>query len=283
MNMKPQPSPTPLAPRWGASVSRAWSGGVRSLRSLDPRLISFSPSGWEPCVRAALVALAFVLAGMLAIPTIASAQTANLYTKPVPGAAGGISGRVNTELTHAVALHRDRVSCYRAEISDGGQAFRFSGLPTGKYDLVFITKSGGIYEGLFLGESRDSMTGIMRQKLDERVLKADTFFNKARLHRFGVTEDGNLCLAFVERVRDTLILKQSGETLNSNLRRFEIIDLAKATDNWQMMTSRHIYREEAPVGEGMGFNDHRHLPGLGNLRVIDTVKDLGNIVLPPAK
>ena len=228
-------------------------------------------------------AIRAALALLLALQTIALSQTANLYTKPVPGAAGGISGRVNVELTHAIALHRDRVSCYRAEISDGGQAFRFTGLPTGKYDLVLITKSGGVYEGLFLGESGDSMTGFMRQKLDERVLKADAFFNKAKLHRFGVTEDGNLCLALVERMRDKLILKQSGETLNSNLRRFEIVDLAKATDNWQMMTSRHIFREETPVGEGMGFNDHRHLPDIGNLRVIDTVKDLGNIVLPPAK
>ena len=230
-----------------------------------------------------LSALRVALAILFAIPTIALAQTANLYTKPVAGASGGMEGRVNAEITHAIALHRDRVSCFRAELSEGGRAFRFAGLPTGKYDLVFITKGGGVYEGLFLGESGDSMTGVMRAKLDERVLKSDTFFNKAKLHRFGLTEDGNLCLAFVERVRDKLILKQSGETLNSNLRRFEVVDLAKATDNWQMMTSRHIFREEAPVGEGMGFTDHRHLPDLGNLRVIDTIKDLGNIVLPPAK
>ena len=229
-----------------------------------------------------LAKLAFLMLGLSSLQ--AMAQTANLYTKSVPEAKGGITGSCTEALTHAIALSRDRVACYRGSASDDGKGFTFSGLPTGKYDLVLITRGGVVYEGLFLGETGpETITGPLRKNLEERIAKADNFFNKSILHRFAVTEDGNLILAFVERLRDKLILKQSGETLNSNLRRFEIIDLAKATDNWQMMTSRHIYREEQPVGEGMGFLAHKNVPELGNIRVIDTAKDIGKIVLPPAK
>src|SRR4051812_15093945 len=65
----------------------------------------------------------------------AFSQTANLYTKADPAASGGLTGKVDQSLSHAIALHRDHVLCFRAELSDGGKAFRFTGLPTGKYDL----------------------------------------------------------------------------------------------------------------------------------------------------
>ena len=232
----------------------------------------------------ARVAVFFAFAlSLLMLITGAQAQTENLNTKPVGGAPGGIAGRVGTELTHALALHRDRVQCFRAELSEGGKTFRFTGLPTGKYDLVLITKSGLVYEGLALGDAADKLAVTSRKNLDERVAKADTFFNKARIHRLGLSEDGETLLAFIERLRDKEILRQSGEVLNSNLRRFEVAQYTAAKDNWQQMETRHIYREEAPVGAGMGFFTSRELPQLGNIRIIDSVKDLGIIVLPPAK
>ena len=61
--------------------------------------------------RTILAALALAAAPLLA-------QTANLYTKPVAGAAGGLAGRVDRELTHALALHHDHKQCFRAELSD---------------------------------------------------------------------------------------------------------------------------------------------------------------------
>lgn len=206
-------------------------------------------------------------------------QTLNLYTKPDPGSPGGLAGKTSQSLSHAIALHRDHVSCYRAELSDGGKSFRFAGLPTGKYDLVLITSAGPVYEGVYLGEGADALAGKPRQNLDLRVNKADKFFNKAHLLRFGLTDNGEKLWAFVERLRDQLILKQSGEQLNANLRRFEVIEFSKSADDWTMVNSRHLYREEAPMTPGMPFALHRFLPTLGNIRVIDSVKDLGSIAL----
>ena len=222
--------------------------------------------------------LAILILGLLT--SSSDAQTLHLYTKPVSGASGGIHGAVDRELTHALAVNRDRVQCFRGEIGDDARSFRLPGLPTGKYDLVLVTRTNQVLEGLALGDDAEKLTGTPLKHFEERITKADKFFNRAKVHRFGFVDGGELMLAFVERIRDKLILKQSGEVLNSNLRRLEVIDLEKAADDWTMVTSRHIYREEAPVGEGMPFLQHRHVPALGNVRVIDSVKDLGSIKLP---
>ncbi len=224
-----------------------------------------------------------IAAALASLPEVSMAQTANLYTKPHTDAPGGIAGRVDKELTHAIALEHDRVSCYKAELSDGGKAFRFPGLPTGKYDLVLITKAGAVYEGLTLGGDADNVSGAKLKHLQERVTKADTFFNKAQIDRYGVIDGGDRLLAFVERLRDKVTLRQSGDVLDSNLRRFEVIEFDSATDDWQMMTSRHLYREEQPSGPGMPFLKHLCIPEVGNIRVVDTVKDLGTIPLPEIK
>ena len=216
---------------------------------------------------------------VLALALPASAQTTVLYTKPAAGANGGISGRVDTELTHAIALSRDYTQCFRGELSDGGKAFRIAGLPTGKYDIICVTKGGQIFEGVELGEDGSKLPAASVKYSEARIKKADTFFPKAKIHRFGLIEGGEKMLLFVERLRDTLILRQSGEKLESNLRRMEVVELIKAKDDWQMLNTRHIYREEAPLVENMPFFTHKFVPELGSVRVIDSVKDLGSISL----
>jgi hypothetical protein len=198
----------------------------------------------------------------------------------VAGATGGIAARVDQELTHAIALNRDRVQCFRGDLSDGGKAFRIGGLPIGKYDLILVTKSGTIYEGIDLGADASRLPAISKQNTETRIGKADTFFNKVKILRNGLIEDGEKQLLLVERLRDKEILKQSGEVLKANLRRLEVVELIKAADDWQFLNTRHVYREEAPVGPGMVFFADKYVAGLGNVRVIDSVKDLGTLALP---
>lgn len=225
-------------------------------------------------IAAAIVAAAFSLSGT------ATAQTTTLYTKPVAGATGGIAAKVDQELTHAIALNRDRVQCFKGELTDGGKAFRIAGLPTGKYDLILVTKAGTVFEGVDLGEDASKLPAVSVQNTEARIKKADTFFNQAKIHRNGLIENGEKQLLFVERLRDKEILTQSGEVLKANLRRLEVVELIKAADDWQFLNTRHVYREEAPVGAGMGFFTHKYVAGLGNVRVIDSVKDLGALALP---
>ena len=202
-----------------------------------------------------------------------------IYTKPVAGDAGAITGRVDGgTLTHAIAVERDRTRVFLADLADHGASFRFPGLPVGRYDLVFITTDGRVCEGLNLGEPKPTLSEASRKYLEERVTKADSFFNRYQIHRIGF--DGDRAFLFVERLRDRTILRQSGENLGAYLRRFEIIEMQEATDDWQMIGTRHLYREEAPLGNSISFFRHFHLPALGGLRVADAVRDAGLIHLP---
>ena len=88
-----------------------------------------------------------------------------------------------------------------------------------------------------------------------------------------------VALVFVERLRDGQILRGSGEDLNAGLRRLEIIEMHEADDEWQMVRTRHLYREETPRQPGIPFLSHRHLPALGGLRLATTPRNLGTIDL----
>jgi hypothetical protein len=206
------------------------------------------------------------------------AESGRIYTKPDPNSLGGIRGRIGVELNRAIAVDHQRIAVYLGDLSDGGKAFQFAHLPTGKYDLVLLAKDGTLYEGLALGGPPDAIPPASLKNLDTRIAVADSFFNRYTIHRIGI--DGEHVLAFVERIRDKLTLKQSGEKLDSNLRRLEVIELDQAADDWQMATTRHLYREDEPVTENPPFLKHVWFSGLGNIRVVDSVKDMGLLVPP---
>jgi len=206
------------------------------------------------------------------------ADSGRIYTAPDATAPGGIQGSVPEELTHAIAVDHDRLHVYLAELSDGGHAFHFAHLPVGKYDVVLVTKDGAVYEGLALGDPATALTPASAKNLETRISLADSFFNRYTVHRIGI--EGDHILAFVERIRDKRILKQSGEKLDANLRRLEIIELVQAADDWQMATTRHIYREDEPLVADPPFFKHFSFSGLGNIRVVDSLKELGPLTLP---
>ncbi len=225
--------------------------------------------------------LTFTLALLATVTGAFAENTRNFYQHPVAGANGGLSGTVDQPVTHALALNRDRVSCYKGELSADGKSFKLTGLPTGKYDLIFVTKTNQVYEGLDLGEQSVQLTGIVLKHLEERVSLADAFFNKAHLHRYALSADGEKLFAFIERIRDRATLTQGGETMKVNLRRFDVTEFAKAQDDWMMVNARHVYREETPQIPNMPFAPHFYNAKLGNFRVIDSNKDLGSLQLAP--
>lgn len=206
------------------------------------------------------------------------AQPGRIYTAPDNSATGGIDGSVPLELTHAIAIDHDRLHVYLADLADGSRAFHFTHLPVGKYDLVLVMKDRAVYEGLALGDPAISLAPVSLKNLQTRVSLADSFFNRYAIHRAGIA--GDRIFAFVERIRDKTILKQSGEKLDADIRRLEIVELEQADDDWQMVTTRHIYRETEPIEENPPFLKHFFVSGLGNIRVVDNVKDLGALALP---
>lgn len=219
-----------------------------------------------------------LLGMMAAVSPVARADgPGRIYTKPAESDTGVISGKVSGGvLTHAIAVERDRKRVYLAALGGGGGSFRFEKLPVGRFDLVLVTRKGRVFEGLGLGEAPKLPEDRLKH-LEDGVAKADSFFNRHVIHGFGVGGGG--ALVFVERIRDGSILRGSGEKIDACLRRLEIIELREAGDDWQMVGTRHLYREETPPIKGIPFLTHSRLPALGGLRLAGAPKDIGTIDL----
>ncbi len=223
--------------------------------------------------------LLWCAAALLLLPCAFAADTVQrIYTVPDPQDAGAIKGDSEATVTHALAVNHDHVRVYRGETSADGHAFNFPHVPLGKYDLVLVTKDRLVYEGLALGEpTRADLPPASLANLEKRIDAADAFFNHVKIHRLGF--DGANCYAFVERTSDRHILRQDATVLGKNLRRLEIMELAQATDDWQVTSQRELYREEQPLN-GIDFLTDKFVPQFSNLRIIDSVKDLGSVMLP---
>lgn len=215
---------------------------------------------------------------MAAVLPIARADgPGRIYTKPADADTGMISGSVNgAVLTHALAVERDRTRVYRATLDGTGTGFRFEKLPVGRFDLVLVTTDNRVIEGLGIGPAPD-LAEERAKHLEQGVTKADSFFNRHIRHRTGI--EGEVALVFVERVRDRQILRGSGEVIDANLRRLEVIELREADDEWQMVKTRHLFREETPRIKDIPFLVHQHLPALGGLRIASAPRYLGVIDL----
>jgi hypothetical protein len=215
-----------------------------------------------------------LMAAMIAtvLPIARADGPGRIYTKPADADTGIISGSVKgAVLTHALAVERDRTRVYRSVLDAAGTGFRFDQLPVGRFDLVLVTKDNRVIEGLGLGPAPD-LPEDRAKHLEQGVTKADSFFNRHLCHRTGI--DGGVALVFAERIRDGRILRGSGEEIDACLRRLEIIELREADDEWQMVKTRHLFREETPKIKGIPFLAHQHLPALGGLRIASAPRDL---------
>ena len=200
-----------------------------------------------------------------------------IYTKTNPTDTGRITGEVTgTTLTHAIAVERDRTRVYLATLDQSARKFDFNHLPVGRFDLLLVTQDGRLVEGLALG-AVSNLPAPRARHLAEAVAKADSFFNRHVCHRSGIK--GETALVLTERIRDQQILRGSGEPLNANLRRLEIIELQQADDDWQMTRTRHLYREETPRQDNTPFLVLTQLPSLSGVRITTTTRDLGNLDL----
>lgn len=219
-----------------------------------------------------------------------------IYTAPDAGATGGIEGKVeDVELGMCIAIESptiaadpEKIRVYRAVPDIGGDAakpvstFKFTGLPTGKYDLVLIDRTRHMWEGILLGEDGSSkFTQTQQTNLTTRINVADTYWNQRVIHRIGV--DGERALLLVERLRVGLILKQSGEKFGGYQRRLEIVELHQAADDWQMVRTRHFYRLGEPAETMTPFLKDIHVAALRGIRVVDSIKQLGALDLKVAK
>ncbi len=233
----------------------------------------------------------FVLAAWLCLPvTVADAghddppMRDTLYTDPDPSAEGGLTGTVIYPRDRLVAVlampphHPRRV--YRGNITDGGNGFRFQGLPIAKYDLILVFEKA-FYEGLTLTYEEDTLTAADREAIADHIHQSIPFFDVKRIHRIqGTTGREGTARSVLQELRTREIRRTPPGT------RVRSLKLAFSEDvniGWQMVRTREILHQEARPGHFKELLQHYYHPGLSDIRVINRVRDLGELDLRDAE
>ena len=227
----------------------------------------------------------------LLLPAIATVATeeiehARLYTAPDPAAPGGIEGR----LEYAPARVRQVLAVpplkpehvYRATLSGSDRtAFRFTGLPMDRYDLIVILEDR-VFEGTRLHRGESTLNSTDREQIADIVTRSEPFFDIKVIHRLeGETGRGGTARAFCTFARSTLSEMYMGPVIRDGLRRtHKLVMLRQVGPGWQIERTRDLYPIWIETHETRLLRPaHHHRPDLSGIRVTDHVRDLGTVDL----
>ena len=215
-------------------------------------------------------------------------QSTRLYTPPDPSAKGGIHGQIKEAkeksqlLSDVFAVSPDNPKLvYRGSVSTDGTEFSFQGLPVAKYDLLLIGKAF-FYEGFKLTPDADSLTAKDRDQIEAIIVKSVPFFNVKKIHRCQGTAGRNgAARCVLQEVRTLPVTDQEGILHPEyQVRSIRLASLENVgTAGWQLVNTREIIRMEPRAADLQGVLPHAHLPALGQIRVMDEIKELGEIDL----
>ena len=215
-------------------------------------------------------------------------QSTRLYTPPDPSAKGGIHGRIkqNKPLLKVFAIVPDNPKLvYRGAVATNGTEFSFQGLPVAKYDLLLVNKSR-FYEGFKLTSDADSLSAKDRGQIEAIIVNSVPFFNVKKIHRCdGTTGQSGAARCVLQEVRTLPVTDQEGMLHPEyQVRSIRLACLENVgTAGWQLVTTREIIRMQMWAADLQGVLPHAYLPALGQIRVMDEIKELGEIDLAADK
>jgi hypothetical protein len=215
-------------------------------------------------------------------------QSSQLYTDPDSASGGGVQGEILAPDQKIVAIFATPQEAwekvYRGEVvGEQGRSFRFSGLPIGKYDLVVVF-ANRFYEGLALnrdGAEKPGLTTKDQAKIAETINKSTPFFDTKKIHRVeGYTGRAGQARCVLQDLRTRPTTLQSGDVrADIQIRSLKLALLEDVNIGWSLENTREFLRQEVAGDEFRGLLPHQYSPRLNNIRVIDSVKDLGKISL----
>jgi len=209
--------------------------------------------------------------------------SAFLYTNPDPNAGGGIRGEVinpSMPLSGAFALPPSEPRfVYKGEITgENKRSFIVRGLPVEKYDLILVFDRK-FYEGLNLHRGENTLTGEDRKGIEKILSESEPFFNVKVIHRIeGVSDPGHgyargIC-SFL-RTRESTSL--AGTVYTDHRRSLKLLLVQDVGPGWQVERTREIF--VAQIKAGKNVYEHVYRKTLGGIRVLDKIKNLGQINL----
>ncbi|MGI6495137.1 MAG: hypothetical protein ACOX5G_03455 [Kiritimatiellia bacterium] len=215
-------------------------------------------------------------------PYTGTQQSSQLYTPKDPQATGGLRGKIaQGEVLGVFAIPQDKWrSVYLAWLGDDG-TFAFQGLPAGKYDLAVLFENRFV-EGLALLRRESTLTAKDRKSIQAKIEASNAFFNEKRVERCeGITGHAGQARALLQELRSRPVTLQSAEVrADIQIRSIKIVLAEDVNLGWTIQNTREIVRQEIGPGDTMGMLPVRHADSLRGIRVLDTVKDLGELDLP---
>jgi len=213
-------------------------------------------------------------------------QSSKLYTAPDAGDPGGLRGRVakhKEKLIGAFAIPAgELVRVYKATLSPDGHAFEFNNLPTAKFDLLLLFP-GAFYEGITLSRAASTLVTNDWKSILGILGKSEPFYEIKRIQRMeGASGTTGWAQGVVQEVRERPVTLQDATVhTDIQIRAIKLVRFENVGPAWQLLVTREIARQEVAGQEHRGLLPHGFCPDLlGNLRVVDTVKDLGLLDLP---
>ena len=212
-------------------------------------------------------------------------QSTRLYTRPDPSAGGGIRARIVSPAHPILKVFAvpadDPKRVYLGQVASEGREVRFQGLPVGKYDLMVLYDTE-FYEGFILSQEPDALTEADRTSIEKAIRRAVPFFEIKQIHRLeGATGREARARCVLQEYRAKVTLDQMGNQMKDI--QIRSIKLAFIEDvgavGWQLLNTREIVRQEVSGTMTRGLLADRFQPNLSGIRVIDTVKDLGELRL----
>ena len=216
-------------------------------------------------------------------------KTTRLYTPPDPNAKGGIHFVLDHPAEPLVAAfaipQSDQMLVYRAEVNPNGSEATFTGLPIAKYDLILQFHSG-FYEGITLNRDEDDLTPQDLQSIQAAVEKSNPFFEVKKIYRAkGATGKGTgTAMVVLEQLRrikpGAVTLNFDGMDMKYFFRSVDLTFLEDVGPAWQILKNSEIARMDIPPTDP--YHDIvpiRYSEDLGNIRVTDSVKDVGPVSL----
>jgi len=222
---------------------------------------------------------------LLAGKVTGTRQSSRLYTKSDPAASGGIHAKLvafATPVQQAFAIDNGNPKLvYQGTVTEDGKEIRFTGLPGAIYDLLLVAPNR-FYEGCRLARDPDTLTDRDRQAIAFTINKSIPFFDTKKIHRCeGTTGRNGRVRCVLQEMRTHPVMLQSGvERTDIQVRSIKLAILEDVGETgWQLVQTREIVRTEVGPNDMKGLLPHCYLPVLGNIRVVDTDKDLGELNL----
>ncbi len=212
-----------------------------------------------------------------------TAWAGTYHNQPDSEEAGGITAVIQPAegLQTVIVIEPYELKAYEANVDKKSGRINIRGLVPGEYDLLIKTV-GHVYEGVTLEVDPDQSPSpaelkTICEEVGETFFTSEDYFNVKRIVR--LTGDGEQSRMIVAQTRNKLVVAPSGATIHGHIRRIDLVEMRKTAKVYQLVTGRHLLRQEVPFKSPDIKIEFTHSPKLGRILVGETITDVGRIDL----